>query len=118
MKYPISKYQFYVHTNSKGSKEVIAVSTYAGKAVRAKAQCDPRDNYEIETGKKLAAARCNVRISEKRKKRAAKLLAKAEAQMIEAKRFKHKMLSYYTDATDELAAAVNELRDIENSLID
>ena len=56
--YPIDKYRFYDAGN-----KIIAVSTYAGKQVRGVAICHPDDKFDIETGKKIAAARCNFRIS-------------------------------------------------------
>ena len=70
--YPIEKYQFYTTKN-----KVVAVSTYAGKTVRGIAKADPRDNFDLEAGKKLAAARCAARIAMKRKSRAQKEFDKA-----------------------------------------
>ena len=51
--YPIEKYKYVVKDN----KEIIAISTYAGKTVKARASCNPEDKYDEEFGKKLASAR-------------------------------------------------------------
>ena len=56
------RYKYY--TNNKDV--VVAVSSYAGKTVRGVAKCDPRDTFDIEKGKELAAARCNEKIAEKK----------------------------------------------------
>ena len=58
MEYSLSKYK-YAQTGNK----VIAISTYAGRTVRAVAKADPRDASSLEDGKKLAAARCNAKIA-------------------------------------------------------
>ena len=51
-------------------KRVIAISSFAGRTVRGIAKCHPNDPFDVEYGKKLAAARCNAKIAEKRWKRA------------------------------------------------
>lgn len=51
-------------------KKVIAISTYAGRTVKGVAKCHPNDEFDVEFGKKLAAARCNEKISYKRLTRA------------------------------------------------
>lgn len=51
-------------------KKVIAISTYAGRTVKGVAKCHPNDTFDVEFGKKLAAARCNEKISYKRFTRA------------------------------------------------
>ena len=71
-KYPIEKYSFEVVDN-----KVTATSTYCGKPVSAFAKCDPRDEFSEEDGKKLAAARCNEKIADKRRARAKEKLDEA-----------------------------------------
>ena len=56
-----TNYRYFIAGN-----KVIAVSTYAGKTVRGIAICSPEDKFDIEFGKKLAAARCNEKVAEKR----------------------------------------------------
>ena len=56
----------YIITHNK----IIALSSYAGKTVRGVAKCHPGDNFDENFGKKLAAARCNLKIAIKRYARA------------------------------------------------
>ena len=93
MNFPLSKYQFYVHDN-----RVIAVSTYAGKTVRGIAICDSNDKFDIELGKKIAAARCNEKIAKKRLDRSVKKLAEAKEDVAKAENHKRDMESYHNDA--------------------
>ena len=66
MKYfPYDKYKYFVNGN-----KIIAISTYAGKTVRGVATCHPEDNFDMETGKQLAAMRCDLKVREKRWKAA------------------------------------------------
>ena len=62
----MSRYRIY--TDRKG--KVIVVSTYAGKNVRGVAKCHPSDSFDNEKGIKIAQARCDLKIAEKRVKRA------------------------------------------------
>ena len=109
----MDKCVFYVAENQ---KQVIAVSSYAGRIVRAVAKCDPRDEFSIETGKKLAAARCNLKVAVKRAKRANSKLEEAWADVRKANAHKCDMIDYVTDAEAALAQAKAELADIEQSL--
>lgn len=63
--FPIEKYHF-IKTRNK----IIAMSTFAGKTVKGVAKLNPKDEYDEEFGKRLAAARCNLKIAQKRCKRA------------------------------------------------
>ena len=70
--FPLSKYKFYFAGN-----KIIAVSTYAGKLVRGVSICHPEDDFDQETGMRLAAARCNEKVANKR-------YARAQSQYIKA----------------------------------
>ena len=105
--YPLEKYHFYFHGN-----RVIAASTYAGRTVRGIAVCAEGDEYDIEKGKKLAAARCNLRIAQKRVARAKKRWEEANAAITTAVNHRDKMNTYYDDsvvAFDEAMRAVESL---------
>lgn len=91
--YPIEKYQFYTTKN-----KVVAVSTYAGRNVRGIAKCDPRDEFDVEAGKKLAAARCAARVAEKRKARAQREFEKARDNYLKAQERFEKMNTYWYDS--------------------
>lgn len=100
--YPVEKYHFYV---SEKQHMVVAVSTYAGKTVKGYAKCDPRDEFDIEAGKKLAAARCAEKIANKRAARAQKKIVEAQRLLDEARVHYQKMTDYYNDSQREAAEA-------------
>lgn len=116
MSYDVSKYRYVVHDgvdkNHQTVKEVIAISTYAGKTVRGVAKCDPRDEYSVEAGKALAAARCELNVSEKRAERAKTKYDEAMAQLEAAKAYFVDMEHYLTDSMDAMADARCHLNDL------
>lgn len=91
---------------------VIAVSTYAGKTVKGVAKCDPRDTFDINTGVKIAEARCAKKVADKRLVRARKKYAEAEQKFKNAEAYLHKMSNYVFDATKALEKAENTLNSI------
>ena len=113
MKYPMEKYTFHIAKKTHGEPyQVVAVSTYAGKTIRGVAKCDPRDEFSIESGKKLAAARCALKAAEKRAKRAAR---KYEEAVKEADaKFQHaqKMQDYLISSNHELLEAQEEIKNL------
>lgn len=97
--YPIEKYRFHVAKKIDDTPYgVIAVSTYEGKTVRGVAKCDPKDTFDFEKGKKLAAGRCALKIAEKRRKRAARELDKAIAANYASMQRVNAMNDYFNDA--------------------
>ena len=106
---PIDKYKFYVNPDK---KKVIAVSSYAGRPVRAIAICDSEDEFDLEKGKKLAAARCNAAVARKRLGRASKRYDDASRAVTMAKRHLHMMDEYYEDAREALLDANKQVEDI------
>lgn len=109
--YPIEKYRYYTN-----GQRVIAVSTYAGKTVRGVAACDPNDTFSMEKGKELAAARCAVKIANKRLARAQRKEAEASEALTAAEIHMDKMTNYCSDAWDEKFEAEENLKEILNSL--
>ena len=93
MSFPLSKYRFYTNGN-----RIIAVSTYGGKTVRGVAICHPDDNFDLETGKRLAAARCNEKVARKRLDRASAKATAASLEVETAKKHLAEMQDYYHDA--------------------
>lgn len=91
--FPLNKYKFYQSGN-----KTIAVSSYAGRSVRGVATCNPQDEFSLEKGQKLAAARCAEKISRKRFKRAQKEYLQAAMKFTEAKGHFEKMEEYMYDA--------------------
>ena len=103
------KYRYYTNGN-----KVIAVSTYAGKTVRGTAKCDPKDAFDLEKGKKLAAARCAVKVAEKRVSRAGRKYDEATNAVFDATCFERRMGAYFNDALSNRDAAYDAL----NALLD
>ena len=99
-----------------GENKVVAVATYAGKPVRGVAKCDPKDNFDLATGKELAAARCNAKIAKKRQANAFRQMSAAKTQFEIAQKKYHDMINYYEDACDAHAAAIVSVVNIENRL--
>ncbi len=98
------KYKYYTAPN-----KVIAVSTYAGKVVKGVAKCDPRDTFDLEKGAALAKARCDMKIAEKRCKRAQSQYLEAGKIVANAKEHYNRMESYFNDSVDAYQKAYNEV---------
>lgn len=109
--YSEDKYKIFVDEKH---RKIIAVSTYAGKNVKGYAKADTRDEFDIEKGKKLAIARCNYKIAEKRAKRANMKVSKAIDELAKATNHSIKMQEYLADANEALAIATEKVK----SLID
>lgn len=117
MKFSLDKYKYFIARREDGTPyQVVAVSTYAGKTVRGVAKCDPADNFNEEAGKKLAAARCNLKISEKRLARAAKKIHEAKQSYMNEKDWYYRMKDYYTDSEKAVKEARKELNKLEKSM--
>lgn len=110
--YPIEKYRYYTTKTVEGGHKVIAVSTYAGKTVRGVAICHPQDTFDLEIGKKIAAARCALKIAEKRLDRADRKQGEAYASWRAAERYLDKMSDYANDAEIQLYEAQDYLEDL------
>lgn len=113
--FPIEKYKFYEFVRN-GQKYVAAVSTYAGRFVRATAICSEDDTYDFKIGKKLAAARCDFKVRQKRVKRAFAKRREAAMKMAEAEREFDRMNQYYADALEDALISGDKLREIEASM--
>lgn len=114
MKYfPYDKYKYFVNGN-----KIIAISTYAGKTVRGVATCHPEDNFDIETGKQLAAMRCDLKVREKRWKAANRkaeekwvAFCKAEDEFNEADIFLDESYKDWEKAKNDYQAFMNSLKE-------
>lgn len=85
---------------------VYAVSSFAGKTVRGIAKCNPEDEFDFETGKKLAIARCATKIAKKRFARACEKHDEAIAMYTAAKKYLIEMEEYEDNALNELNEAL------------
>jgi hypothetical protein len=88
---------------------VIAITTYAGKTVKAYAKCHSDDRFDVEFGEKLAQARCNVKVAKKRAARAKKKHIEAVRIVAEAQAHENKMFNYMNDSADAVVVATKEL---------
>ena len=94
-------------------RTIVAMSTFAGRTVVGVARCADTDEFDTETGKKLAAARCSVKIAEKRKKRAEVCYKMAfDAMQFWTERVA-KMKHYLDDSVVAFEAAYDALANIE-----
>lgn len=118
--YPIEKYQFktFKKDNGDGTSSIVtvAISTYAGKIVRGVAKCMHTDKFDPEIGKRLAAARCDLKVCNKRKERAFKKRYELGAQIHELTAKYIEMTQYYDDALEEAFSAKRRLKKIESDL--
>lgn len=110
--YDINRYRYY----SDGENKIVAVSSYAGKTVRGVAKCDPRDTFDMEKGKALAAARCSVRVADRRHKYAAKEFLKALHDLEVAQNRVDQMREYMQDSFDQLTDEMHNLDTISAEL--
>ena len=112
--FPIEKYHFYIATKIDGTPyKVIATSTYCGRTIRGVAKCNPEDGFDMEKGKALAAARCNLKVAEKRANRAHKAYREAREAIKKAEQRFHDMDEYSSDARK---AYLEAKKNIENLL--
>ena len=105
--YPIEKYHFEVNGNV-----VTAKSSYAGKEVAGTAKCDPQDEFSLEKGKELAAARCNVKVAEKRTKRAEAKVYNVARELMDMFRKAKKAAEYLDDSKKAEAKAKKQLKNL------
>lgn len=116
MEYPLEKYKIYNHKVKDGSTEIIAVSTYCGKEVKGKAKCHPSDTYNFESGKMLAALRCNEKIAKKRYERAVQKELEAKLAVEEAINHYNAMVEYRTDSAFAWQRATDEVNDMVGNM--
>ena len=105
--YPFDRYRYYTAGN-----KIIAVSTYAGKTVRGITKCAEGDTFDMEKGKKLAAARCALKIANKRLNRAIRKENEANDAFYQAQRHLDKMTTYASDAWDAKYDAEDYLAEV------
>lgn len=119
-KFPFEKYRFHVvdTKNSDGQKvkKVIAISTYAGKPVRGVAICSVHDEFDLEKGKRLAAARCNEKVAKLRYKNSSAQLDYACSLVGSINKYHMSKIKYNMDAYGELEKAHSELVALESKM--
>ena len=100
IKNPTYKFYQFNHKRADGTEcvRIAAVSSFAGRPVKGYADCHPADEFDIEYGKALAAARCAEKIAAKRCKRAYNKVDEATALVNAAMAHLQKMMKYEADA--------------------
>lgn len=101
----MARYNIYYNDN-----QCIAVTRYAGKNVRAVAKCDPADVFNGVYGERLATARCEVKVAEKRQRRAVELANAAIEELIAQQKKLDKLMAFVHQTTAELAEAEATLK--------
>ena len=109
----LNKYRFYNSSNG----TTVAVSTFAGKTIRGTAKCAPNDEFDSVSGELLAAARCGVKIAEKRVKRAEAKYSEALQMVREAANYLGKMSHYLDDSRKKYKDAIEDLNLIYEEII-
>ena len=112
MKYfPLDKYRFYFAGN-----KIIACQTYEKKTVRGCALCHPEDEFNLDIGKRLAAARCNEKIAQKRYARAKRKYSEACEAAIAATAQVERMREYMNDSYIAMNEASQDCDNIIKSI--
>jgi flagellar motility protein MotE (MotC chaperone) len=104
-------YKYYYLENG----DVIALSHFAGKTVKATAYLKDGDTYNREIGEKVAAAKCNEKIAGLRYRRAVRMVNEAVAAYEKAKRELDNMIEYRERSYGEWNTAQDELVELIKS---
>mgnify|MGYP003300676835 CR=1 FL=1 len=105
----------YKYVINEEKRTVVALSSFAGQVVRGVARCAPNDTFDVEAGKRLAEARCAIKIAHKRLKRAEDM-AKWSADAVEYyTKQADKYAKYEADAIEGVKVATVALETLEKS---
>ena len=113
------KYSFCVVADGNAqiqSNVVEAWAPYSGEMVKGVAKCAPEDTFDLEYGMKLASARCELKIADKRVKKASAKYNEARVEAEKAIARLEKMKDYFCDATDIYDEAAVRLAEIYNQI--
>lgn len=92
------RYKYVLYRDKRNIRCIMCISHYAGQPVRGIAKCNPVDPYDEEYGKRLAKARCDQKVAEKRVRRAHMKLAKAQRHRVQAQLEEARMVNYLKEA--------------------
>lgn len=98
-------------------KTVVAIATYAGKTIRGVAKCDPSDEFSLDVGEQLAAARCNNKLAYRRVKNAKAKLDEAIKALEVAQKRVAEMTAYHNDSIAAFEAAQSDLEEVLNTVV-
>ena len=106
----------YKYKIDEDKRTIVAMSTFAGKVVAGVARCAPTDEFNIETGKKIAAARCSVKVAERRMRRAKVCMADAREGLTWWQKRFEKMQKYEADSAIAFEQATAALSALEKNI--
>ena len=95
-------------------RKVICISSYAGRSVKGVAKCAPNDEFSMEYGKRLAQARCDVKIASKRIEATADKYVKTAMEINRLAKEAEKYRTFYEKNDNDYSAAVENLDAIVN----
>lgn len=104
--YPIEKYRFIVYPEK---RQVIAITHDAGKIIRGVATCAPEDEFDEELGKRIAAAKANIKVAKRRSRRASELYIQAVEEVTQAQQKLEHYKQFLCDSHDKELNANMEL---------
>ena len=110
--FPYEKYRYF----SNNKDLVIAEQTYAGKKYRGAAKLGESDSFDLESGKDLAAARCDVKICRQRYMQAKDKYNTLRDLVETLVNLTKEADSYLYDSEEEYKKAKMRLEEIENRL--
>ena len=106
MRNPHPKYKVIERTLKDGRRQIIVLSTYGGKTVKGTANCSLDDEYNYDIGCKLAMARCNRKVAEKRFKNMSKNTIRMSRELTELQKKYDKMVKNCEIAHAEMEDAI------------
>lgn len=98
--------------------EIIAIGTYHGKIVKAKAKCNPDDEYDEDFGEKLALARLELKILNKRIKTANQRLSDLDYLIKFCEAMRNKYSEKIEQTSDNLQELISQKNICEQTIID
>lgn len=104
--FPLEKYKYYVNEEE---GLVVAVQTFAHRKYSGIARCAKSDTFDVEKGKRIAALKCNKKITKARLKYAEREYDIASDWANDAENLRKKLAVYYLLSKDEYDEAVEEL---------
>lgn len=103
-------------TFTDNNETVVVVSSYAGKPVRGIAKCYITDDFDYDTGVKLAQARCDHKVAKKRYKNAMNRYEDAKEMYQMAQTYLLEMREYAASSEKEMYEAEAHLESVLNKL--
>ena len=110
------RYTYYNYVNKDGKQVVVAVSRHAGQTVKGYAVCDPADEFDLEVGKKLAAARCNQKVLAKKINSNAEKVSNIDMMIMDLMNYRESINARISGDSFALSQATAEINDILASL--